>query len=68
VLSVCNQRLNAGAEERCPGYRAVSVALDALSAAGTEAIYPPGMVIAEAAEQLMNSLNRRLGHTREAAE
>ena len=41
---------------------------DALKAAGTEAIYPPGTVIAEAAEQLMNSLNRRLGHTREAAE
>ena len=29
---------------------------DALKAAGTEAIYPPGTVIAEAAEQLMNSL------------
>ena len=41
---------------------------DALKAAGTEAIYPPGTVIAEAAEQLMHSLNRRLGHTREAAE
>ena len=41
---------------------------DALKAAGAEAIYPPGTVIAEAAEQLMHSLNRRLGHTREAAE
>ncbi len=37
-------------------------------AAGAEAIFPPGTVIAEAAEQLMHSLNRRLGHTREAAE
>jgi methylmalonyl-CoA mutase len=41
---------------------------DALKAAGAEAIFPPGTVIAEAAEELIKSLNRRLGHTREAAE
>jgi methylmalonyl-CoA mutase len=41
---------------------------DELKASGAEAIFPPGTVIAEAAEQLMQSLNRRLGHTREAAE
>ena len=41
---------------------------DALKQAGAEAIFPPGTVIAEAAEELVKSLNRRLGHTREAAE
>jgi methylmalonyl-CoA mutase len=41
---------------------------DELKTSGAEAIFPPGTVIAEAAEQLMHSLNRRLGHTREAAE
>ncbi|MFO1100298.1 MAG: methylmalonyl-CoA mutase [Xanthobacteraceae bacterium] len=41
---------------------------DELKASGAEAIFPPGTVIAEAAEQLIHSLNRRLGHTREAAE
>jgi methylmalonyl-CoA mutase len=41
---------------------------DALRAAGAEAIFPPGTVIADAAEQLIQTLNRRLGHTREAAE
>jgi len=41
---------------------------DALKAAGAEAIFPPGTVIAEAAEGLLTSLNRRLGHTKEAAE
>ncbi|HSI41520.1 MAG TPA: methylmalonyl-CoA mutase, partial [Xanthobacteraceae bacterium] len=41
---------------------------EALHAAGAEAIYPPGTVIAEAAEQLVRSLARRLGHGREAAE
>jgi methylmalonyl-CoA mutase len=39
-----------------------------LRAAGAEAIFPPGTVIAEAAEQLLDKLNRRLGHEREAAE
>ena len=39
-----------------------------LRAAGAEAIFPPGTVIAEAAEQLLQKLNRRLGHEREAAE
>jgi methylmalonyl-CoA mutase len=41
---------------------------DALKKAGAEAIFPPGTVIAEAAEQLLHSLNRRLGHASEAAE
>jgi methylmalonyl-CoA mutase len=41
---------------------------EALKASGAEAIYPPGTVIAEAAEELIKSLNRRLGHAREAAE
>ncbi len=40
----------------------------ALKAAGAEAIFPPGTVIAEAAEALLNTLNRRLGHGKEAAE
>ena len=35
---------------------------DALKAAGAEAIFPPGTVIAEAAEALLDTLNRRLGH------
>jgi methylmalonyl-CoA mutase len=37
-------------------------------ALGAEAIFPPGTVIADAAEKLLHSLNRRLGHTSEAAE
>src|SRR5262249_29119168 len=41
---------------------------EALEAAGAEAIFPPGTVIAEAAEALLDTLNRRLGHTRAAAE
>jgi methylmalonyl-CoA mutase len=41
---------------------------DALKAAGAEAIFPPGTVIAEAAETLVAALNRRLGHGQEAAE
>jgi methylmalonyl-CoA mutase len=41
---------------------------DALRAAGVAAIFPPGTVIAEAAEDLIKKLNRRLGHGREAAE
>jgi len=40
----------------------------ALKAAGAEAIFPPGTVIAEAAGALLDTLNRRLGHTRAAAE
>jgi methylmalonyl-CoA mutase len=39
-----------------------------LERAGAEAIFPPGTVIAEAAEKLLDGLNRRLGHGREAAE
>jgi len=41
---------------------------DALRAAGAEAIFPPGTVIAEAADALLGALNRRLGHAQEAAE
>jgi methylmalonyl-CoA mutase len=41
---------------------------DALYAAGAAAIFPPGTVIAEAAEDLIQKLNQRLGHERAAAE
>jgi methylmalonyl-CoA mutase len=40
----------------------------ALHAAGAEAIFPPGTVIAEAALDLLDKLNRRLGHAKAAAE
>jgi len=36
--------------------------------AGAEAIFPPGTVIAEAAEKLLKTLHKRLGHGKEAAE
>jgi methylmalonyl-CoA mutase len=39
-----------------------------LECAGAEAIFPPGTVIAEAAEELIGKLNARLGHGRQAAE
>jgi methylmalonyl-CoA mutase len=35
---------------------------DALRKAGAEAIFPPGTVIADAAENLLKTLNTRLGH------
>jgi methylmalonyl-CoA mutase len=41
---------------------------DALKKAGAEAIFPPGTVIAEAADALLDALDRRLGHGQEAAE
>jgi methylmalonyl-CoA mutase len=41
---------------------------DALYAAGAEAIFPPGTVIAEAAATLIEKLSRRLGHAKAAAE
>ena len=41
---------------------------DALHKAGAEAIFPPGTVIAEAAQALIGKLNQRLGHERAAAE
>jgi methylmalonyl-CoA mutase len=41
---------------------------DALTKAGAEAIFPPGTVIAEAAEELIGKLNSRLGHGKQAAE
>jgi methylmalonyl-CoA mutase len=40
----------------------------ALHAAGAEAIFPPGTVIAEAAEKLLKKLAQRLGHKLAAAE
>jgi len=40
----------------------------ALKAGGAEAIFPPGTVIAQAAENLLTTLNRRLGHSKAAAE
>lgn len=41
---------------------------EALKAAGAEAIFPPGTVIADAARDLLATLSQRLGHTQEAAE
>jgi methylmalonyl-CoA mutase len=41
---------------------------DALKQAGCEAIFPPGTVIADAAEKLLKTLRTRLGHDKEAAE
>ena len=41
---------------------------DALYKAGAEAIFAPGTVIADAAEELIRKLNVRLGHSSEAAE
>jgi methylmalonyl-CoA mutase len=41
---------------------------DALYKSGAEAIFPPGTVIADAAEKLIRTLNKRLGHASEAAE
>jgi methylmalonyl-CoA mutase len=41
---------------------------DALYKAGAEAIFPPGTVIADAAEELVRKLSARLGHSSEAAE
>jgi methylmalonyl-CoA mutase len=40
---------------------------EALREAGAAAIFPPGTVIAEAAEQLLEELNRRLGYDQRAA-
>lgn len=41
---------------------------EALKAAGAEAIFPPGTVIADAARDLLATLSQRLGHSQEAAE
>ncbi len=41
---------------------------DELRRAGAEAIFPPGTVIADAAETLIGTLNERLGHRKAAAE
>jgi methylmalonyl-CoA mutase len=40
----------------------------AVKTAGAEAIFPPGTVIADAAEELLKKLAQRLGHKRAAAE
>jgi methylmalonyl-CoA mutase len=40
---------------------------DALRQAGADAIFPPGTVIAEAAADLLETLNRRLGYAQSAA-
>ena len=40
----------------------------AVTKAGAEAIFPPGTVIAEAAADLIDKLNARLGHGKQAAE
>jgi methylmalonyl-CoA mutase len=41
---------------------------DTLLKSGAEAIFPPGTVIAEAAEKLLKTLHHRLGHDQRAAE
>jgi methylmalonyl-CoA mutase len=41
---------------------------DALLKSGAEAIFPPGTVIADAAEKLLKTLRHRLGHDQRAAE
>lgn len=41
---------------------------DALYKSGAEAIFPPGTVIADAADELVRKLSARLGHSSEAAE
>jgi methylmalonyl-CoA mutase len=41
---------------------------EALYAAGATAIFPPGTVIAEAAEKVLDALNHRLGYKQRAAE
>jgi methylmalonyl-CoA mutase len=41
---------------------------DALKKAGAEAIFPPGTVIAQAAEALLKTLHKRLGHASDMAE
>jgi methylmalonyl-CoA mutase len=40
---------------------------DALRKAGADAIFPPGTVIAEAAADLLEALNRRLGYAQKGA-
>lgn len=40
---------------------------DALVQTGASAIFPPGTVIADAAEKLLDELNRRLGYTQKSA-
>jgi methylmalonyl-CoA mutase len=41
---------------------------DAVRTGGAEAIFPPGTMIADAAEELIGKLNKRLGHGKTAAE
>jgi methylmalonyl-CoA mutase len=41
---------------------------ETLKKSGAEAIFPPGTVIADAAEKLLKTLNKRLGHSKAAAQ
>jgi methylmalonyl-CoA mutase len=41
---------------------------ETLKKSGAEAIFPPGTVIADAAEKLLKTLNKRLGHGKAAAQ
>ena len=41
-------------------------AIIAITKAGAAAIFPPGTVIAEAAEELIGKLSQRLGHAKAA--
>jgi methylmalonyl-CoA mutase len=41
---------------------------ETLKKSGAEAIFPPGTVIADAAEKLLKTLNKRLGHRKAAAQ
>jgi methylmalonyl-CoA mutase len=40
---------------------------EALRSEGVTAIFPPGTIVAEAAEQLLDALNRKLGYAQRAA-
>ena len=40
---------------------------DALTEAGAAAIFPPGTIIAEAAERILDELNQRLGYAQRSA-
>jgi methylmalonyl-CoA mutase len=39
----------------------------ALEAAGVAAIFPPGTVVLDAAEQILDALNQKLGYAQRAA-
>ena len=48
---------------RTPNQFVEDITNEALYAAGAEAIFPPGTVIADAAEELIHKLNAQLGHS-----